>query len=573
MNRKNILAATGKAALALGVFILTIMGTALAAPTISIEADNDRYRPGDRIEVSLSARNFDRPVAVAVYVGLFSWDGSLWTKQPKGFSQMVLPWIEEITLTCPFSMDLTPILHIDVPCDVPPVGPDGKYSFAAVLADPDTSEFISDISFAPFTIGCVGHSDYYVDPETGDDSADGSKDSPWKTITKALLSVEGSEKDPVTVRLAEAIYAPSTSGEKFPLVMRSFVSIVGGDRATTVLDAEGTARVITCEGVTDLALEGLTITGGLAADDEGFGGGISCDGSSLRIENNIVSGNQAQNTNGMGSYGGGIHCYDSSVVIVGNRIAGNLSEGAGGAIYCCRSWVTIKNNTITDNSADVGGGVLGSAASGTIAGNLISGNYSTIYGGGIYWEGDYLPTIRDNIIIENTADKDGGGVYISGCFGTFRNNLLVGNSSFFGGAVYCYAGCVKVVNCTVADNIGAGIMGYDHSQLAVENCIVWENGNYEIFMWLTGSITVNHSSVQDGYQGQGNIQNDPMFVEGPLGDYYLHPDSPCIDAGSQSASAAGLPNRTTQADGTPDTGQVDMGFHYPPPALPTTRIE
>jgi len=56
-----------------------------------------------------------------------------------------------------------------------------------------------------------------------------------------------------------------------------------------------------------------------------------------------------------------------------------------------------------------------------------------------------------------------------------------------------------------------------------------------------------------------------MFVEGPFGDHYLHPDSLCIDAGSQSTEEAGLSDRTTQADSTPDTGTVDMGYHYPIP--------
>jgi hypothetical protein len=30
-----------------------------------------------------------------------------------------------------------------------------------------------------------------------------------------------------------------------------------------------------------------------------------------------------------------------------------------------------------------------------------------------------------------------------------------------------------------------------------------------------------------------------------------------------SGEEAGLSDRTTQADGTPDTGTVDMGYHYP----------
>ena len=56
-----------------------------------------------------------------------------------------------------------------------------------------------------------------------------------------------------------------------------------------------------------------------------------------------------------------------------------------------------------------------------------------------------------------------------------------------------------------------------------------------------------------------------MFVTGPFGYYYLDPASPCIDAGSRSSDEAGLSDRTTQADGTPDAGTVDMGYHYPVP--------
>jgi len=40
---------------------------------------------------------------------------------------------------------------------------------------------------------------------------------------------------------------------------------------------------------------------------------------------------------------------------------------------------------------------------------------------------------------------------------------------------------------------------------------------------------------------------------------------PRLAAGSQSAEEAGLSDRTTQADGVPDTGVVDMGTHYPLP--------
>jgi len=66
----------------------------------------------------------------------------------------------------------------------------------------------------------------------------------------------------------------------------------------------------------------------------------------------------------------------------------------------------------------------------------------------------------------------------------------------------------------------------------------------------------------------GNIDSnlcvDAGVVAGPRGDAYLSPTSPAINAGSRSASAAGLGTRTTQANGTLDTGTVDLGWHYEP---------
>ena len=111
----------------------------------------------------------------------------------------------------------------------------------------------------------------------------------------------------------------------------------------------------------------------------------------------------------------------------------------------------------------------------------------------------------------------------------------------------------------------------------VTNSIFWGNGS-DVFVCDSGghpdqniaqleycSFIIGFCCMVQQASGKGNIHDDPMFVTGPMGEYYLHPDSPCIDAGSQSASAAGLSGRTTQTDGTPDTGTVDMGFHYPIP--------
>jgi len=83
-----------------------------------------------------------------------------------------------------------------------------------------------------------------------------------------------------------------------------------------------------------------------------------------------------------------------------------------------------------------------------------------------------------------------------------------------------------------------------------------------------GESIVNYTCIQGltgALGGIGNIDDDPLFVTGPLGDYYLShvgQDSPCIDVGSDTAVNLGLAARTTRTDELPDTGIVDMGYHY-----------
>jgi len=157
-----------------------------------------------------------------------------------------------------------------------------------------------------------------------------------------------------------------------------------------------------------------------------------------------------------------------------------------------------------------------------------------------------------------------------------RNCLISGNS---GGGVYCcYADQLNVEGCTILDN-GAGwtdswgryqpswggLRASSTSDVNVRNCILRNNKTE-----LSGSsLSVRYCCVEGGYPGVGNIVGDPIFASGPLGDYYLSSaeagedaDSPCIDAGSTSASIAGMNFFTTRTDGAFDTELVDIGYHY-----------
>ena len=197
-------------------------------------------------------------------------------------------------------------------------------------------------------------------------------------------------------------------------------------------------------------------------------------------------------------------------------------------------------------------------------------------GGGIYCYGG-SPTIVGNLIVQNVAEMDcvawGGGILCDNSAAIIANNTIVGNTAHSGGGIRIDVRYGvpprQISNNTIVDNIafrGSGICGYGVGDAAIVDCIVWSSADeYPI----VERVSASYCGIKGGYPGEGNIDQDPMFAEGPIGGfgryghYYLDPDSPCIDAGSRSAEDAGLSGMTTQEDGTPDTGRVDMGSHYP----------
>ncbi len=297
--------------------------------------------------------------------------------------------------------------------------------------------------------------------------------------------------------------------------------------ASTVIDGGQKGSVVTFAGTEDetCQLSGFTITRGNSAS--GYGGGILggdpgpdpvC--TLAGISNCTISGN---------SYGGLTACKGP---ISNCTISANSGAYAGG-LYGCDG--TISNCTITGNPA---GGL--DSCDGTITNCTISGN-TTGYGGGLH---DCDGTITNCTITGNTAKWAGGGLIY--CDGTISNCTITGNSAgASGGGLYEYYGTMS--NCIVWGNEAPDDPELGESYAAITHCCIrgWTGG------------------------GEGNISDDPLFATGPLGDYYLScraagqdADSPCIDTGSGTAESLGLDKLTTRTDSVPDTGVVDMGYHY-----------
>jgi hypothetical protein len=151
-----------------------------------------------------------------------------------------------------------------------------------------------------------------------------------------------------------------------------------------------------------------------------------------------------------------------------------------------------------------------------------------------------------------------------------------------------------VINCTFSENTatnsGGGMWnggGFGGASPAVTNCIFWGNsdsGGTDASAQIhtaNGTPTVNYSNVQGTWTGAGasNIDDDPLFVDAPGGDWRLSAGSPCIDAADYSAYSGppldldGL-DRDVDDPSTANTGAgaltfLDMGA-YEYQASPTT---
>ena len=193
-------------------------------------------------------------------------------------------------------------------------------------------------------------------------------------------------------------------------------------------------------------------------------------------------------------------------------------------------------------------------------------------------------TVRDSVLRENliayNADVNGAGtgrgagVYFASGSHLLKNCLVIGNrapvqvtvGSSQGDAIYVAAGTVTVQNVTAGFHVYEGIR-CGGGVVTMTDSIFWGNGNN-----VVGVVATNVSCCDIGpadrvfSAAQTNLSVDPLFERG----FYLAAGSPCVDAGSQLAANAGLGGTITRADGTADTGTVDLGYHFAAGVVPAT---
>jgi len=299
---------------------------------------------------------------------------------------------------------------------------------------------------------------------------------------------------------------------------------------------------IACRGLGNPTIIECTVSENLAMQ---VGGGICTRDNNPTIENCLITNNTSM------SYGGGLYCIWSEALITDCIIAENWSWNYGGGIFCEHTPPTITGCLIDGNWAFVGGGGIDCLASSpTITNCIISNNTSIIYHGGGIYSGSSSPKVSNCIISGNSAYLDGGGIHCSGADED--------------------GGFPEITNCTFSMNSasrgGGALSSQTKASVIVKNCILWG----DTIPQITGEITISYSYIQGGWEGEGNTDADPLFVDSNSSDYHLKSEagrwdpvseSWVIDDVTSSCIDSGDPNSPIGDEPEPNGGIINMGAY------------
>ena len=325
-----------------------------------------------------------------------------------------------------------------------------------------------------------------------------------------------------------------------------------------------------------MTMTGVTITGNECFELNGGGMMLAAtDG----VYDNMTITNNSCGTHGGGiwtNYSGGPESYDDGWTLINSTISGNTSARHGGGIAFAWSHPTVINCTISDNTANWGGGgIMGITSGFTLKESIVSNNYATSNGGGIrasgpVYDGLEPPIIEDCIVTGNETAEESGGILLYN--GQVKRTVVFDNhaATYTGGVgIQAFA---TLTNVTISGNTapqGGGIEAWNNGHPEVINSIIWNNTPTAVSLFGSGGIDITYSDIEDGWDGEGNIDANPIFVDADNGDYTLQsPDSPCINAGTADLNGDGTEDITDYSGSAPDMGAFEStlpaptGFQY-----------
>jgi hypothetical protein len=417
------------------------------------------------------------------------------------------------------------------------------------------------------------HGTWYVD----DDAPPGGDGSDWATAFKYLQDALANASSGDEIRVAQGTYKPDqdeggnvTPGDRtatFRLI--SGLGLYGGYAGLLDSDSPDTR---------DIQLYETILNGDLAGDDgPDFANndensyhvvtGSNTDQTSVLDGFTIVAGN-ADPYSDDGIFGGGMFIENGSPTVTNCTFTGNSGYYGGAMCNYYPSSPALTNCSFSGNSGYYGGGMSNLYSNPTLINCSFSGNTATD-GGGIY--NYYLcdPTLIACTFSGNSAFNEGGGMYNTEySYPALINCILSRNSAVRGGGMQnrgrsnpSLTGCSFSAN---AASEGGAVSNRGGSSPTLTNCILWGDTPEEVYRG-NGTPAITYCDVQGGWEGIGNIDADPLFVDSGNDDYHLSASSPGINAGSNYAPD--LSDEDMEGNPRVQYCRADMGVYespYPP---------
>lgn len=296
---------------------------------------------------------------------------------------------------------------------------------------------------------------------------------------------------------------------------QTIISAAGLQTAST------TDRVLQLLGNTDVTLEGLTITGGVARTNvnagantsptgqssPGLGGGILQAGGLLTLDDVSVVGNEARSSIPQVARGGGLYADSgSATTILNSRFADNVaqggnngnasflgSQGGGGAIFINGGTLVLTSSLLSGNRAQGGDGADGGSNGG--------GQGGSGYGGGMAVFNSPSFSVNSSTFEGNEAigGKGGAGLTLGGTGG-----LSIGGAAYLENSTGAFAQSAIHDNESRSGNggSGAGTQGFSHNG---GNSGPATGGGIELFLstvqFTLTTIADNRAAGGDGGNG------------------------------------------------------------------------
>jgi hypothetical protein len=345
---------------------------------------------------------------------------------------------------------------------------------------------------------------YYVNGTTGNDTWDGLAEvwdgmhGPKKTIQAGVIAASSLD----TIIVADGTYR-GYGNRDIDFFEKSLALISENGPESCIID---------CEGSETSKHRGFY----LYRWSEGFNAVIE----GFTIKNGYVSGNEKN--------GGAIYSEWGRITVRNCIIVGNTADCGGGVFSIAQ--LLIENCIVTGNSSQGyragGGGVFMSG--GSIRGSVFTGNKSESEGGGISSGSGLEEAVVDSCVISGNFAGWGGGIYVGSIEGCY-NRVSMSNLIVSGNRDYNYSGGIvsEAINTSLDSNIichnycsgigGGGVMW--SASIAYNNILYGNHPNQmAVFPWA-GDPELYNCDIEGSWigPGEGNIDEDPMFVGGGVG--------------------------------------------------------